>query len=220
MMCSSLMLCIGHPFAPPADYAPKAPAYVKGVPWPTLSTARTATVQFSPKPVRNGTPYVFGTNVPVYWGRKYSRQPEVRAKLAAVASLLRWPGGSSANQYIWDGNWSAHPYFEKRFKLKFGSNYIQTADELILTCKATGAEPLVQMNAAVALVESVPAAIDLSLRLLRKLTAAGLHVRHVSFGNENYGEVACRCQLLATRASATPMPAGQEQPNSRSHVSS
>lgn len=88
---------------------------------------------------------------------------------------------------IWDGNWTAHPYFAKRWQAQYGSDYIQTADELILTCKATNTEPLVQMSAAVALVEGVPAALDLSLRLLRKLTAAGLNVRHVAFGNENYG---------------------------------
>lgn len=99
---------------------------------------------------------------------------------------MRWPGGSPANQYIWDGNWSAHPYFEK-WEGQYGSDYVQTADELILTCKATGAEALIQMNAALALVEGVPASLDLSLRLLRKLTAAKVRVRHVSFGNEDYG---------------------------------
>jgi len=108
------------------------------------------------------------------------------AYLAAAASFVRWPGGSPVNQYIWDGNWTAHPYFAK-WQGQYGSDYIQTADELILTCQATGAEPLVQMNAAVALVEGVPSALDLSLRLLRKFAAAGLTVRYVSFGNEDYG---------------------------------
>lgn len=124
--------------------------------------------------------------MPVYWGRRFSRDPTTRKQISSALSFLRWPGGSSANEYIWDLNWDAHPYF-KKFEGQFGSSYIQTADEFALTCAATGAEPLVQMNAALALVEGVPAALDLSLGLLRHFTAAGLSVRYVSFGNENYG---------------------------------
>lgn len=85
-----------------------------------------------------------------------------------------------------DLNWTAHPYFAK-WQGQYGSTDMQTADELILTCKATGAEALIQMNAALALVEGVTASLDLSLRLMRKLKAAKVHVRHVSFGNEDYG---------------------------------
>lgn len=172
-------------FSAPVDYAPVAPVVEAGVPWPALQTTASASIVIGDT-VRPASPYVFGTNFPVYWGRKYSRTDEMRAQLRAATSFVRWPGGTPANEYIWDGNWSAHPYFQK-WEGQYGSDYIQTADELILTCKAIGAEPLVQMNAAQALIEGVDAAVDMSLRLLRKLIGSGLTVNYVSFGNEDYG---------------------------------
>ena len=66
------------------------------------------------------------------------------------------------------------------------SEYIQTPDELMVTCRATGAEPLIQMNAALALVEGVDNATAMSLDLLRYFQKHDFPIRYVSFGNENY----------------------------------
>jgi len=137
--------------------------------------------------VRDSSPYAFGTNFPVYWGRRFSRDEETRAQIADAVTFARWPGGTPANEYVWDLNWTAHPYFDK-WSGQFGSEYIQTADEFILTMNGTkNPEPLIQMNAAMALVEGVPAAVEHSLSLLRYFEAAGIKVKYVAFGNENYG---------------------------------
>ena len=91
----------------PDGYVPLPPQFAPGPEFPSIETSLSADVTLGDVS-RPATPYAFGTNIPVYWGRKYSRDPVVREQLAAVASVLRWPGGSAANQYIWDGNWSAH----------------------------------------------------------------------------------------------------------------
>ena len=174
-------------FSAPNDYNPIAPLLQPGVPFPSPASQPSSAASVSlGATVHSSSPYIFGTNLPVYWGREYSRTNATHEQLRAAASFVRWPGGSPVNQYIPDGNWSGHPYFQK-WQGQYGSDDIQTPDELILTCKATGSEPLVQMNAALALVEGVQAAVDMSLWLLRKFHAAGLTVRYVSFGNEDYG---------------------------------
>ena len=87
-------------FEPPKDWAPRPPALASGKPWPAVATSQSTMLSLGDTGGKT-TPYVFGTNLPVYWGRRYSRQPAVRAQLASVANIVRWPGGSPANQYIW-----------------------------------------------------------------------------------------------------------------------
>ena len=191
-----LVLVLANPFDPPPGYSPTAPPYESGTVWPKIAGASTATVTIGSTVLRNATPYALGTNVPVYWGRKFSRDADQRAQLAAGPQFLRWPGGTPANEYVWSSKcvgtadttpcWKEHPYFLK-FQGQYGSAYLQTPDEFITTCKAVNCIPLVQANAAIALVESVANATAMALDLLRYLKQGGLDVRHVAFGNENYG---------------------------------
>ena len=190
------VLVLANPFDPPPSYSPIAPAYESGTTWPKIAGASSATVTIGSTVLRNSTPYALGTNVPVYWGRRFSRDADQRAQLAAGPQFLRWPGGTPANEYVWSSKcvgtadttpcWKEHPYFLK-FQGQYGSAYLQTPDEFITTCKAVSCIPLVQANAAIALVESVANATAMALDLLRYLKQGGLDVRHVAFGNENYG---------------------------------
>ena len=55
-----------------------------------------------------------------------------------------------------------------KFQGPCGTAYLQTPDEFITHCKAVNCIPLVQANAAIALVESVANATAMALDLLRR----------------------------------------------------
>ena len=195
------------PFSAPPGYNPTAPAYTAGPAWPTLSGTAAVEVTVGAA-VHNSTPYVFGSNAPVYWGRRFSRKPETVEQIKSGPTFLRWPGGSPANEYVWDPAcdgvkdtspcWAKHPYFE-RWHGQYGSGYLQTPDELMVTCRATGAEPLIQMNAALALVEGVANATAMSLALLRYFKRHDFPIRYVSFGNENARRPGARIRGSSTQ---------------------
>jgi len=125
---------------------------------------------------------MFGTNVPYYLGN-ITDTPAILMETAGV-QYLRFPGGSSANFVIWNDDYSNYSYFsDKEASVEKG----MSTDEFITLCKKMGAQPIVEINAAVAFVYGAESAAELATSWYAYFKKEGLPVTWWEFGNENYG---------------------------------
>ena len=183
----------GGAFDPPPGYTRLPRSFTDAGPsYPRLTPTTTATVTVDTTvSLGSVSPYNFGSNMPLYnarsWVNNKGHQISEKVKAAGV-QFLRFPGGNPANGYLWDKSYDQHPFFKQHCDRWGGSWELQVADFVAL-CRATGAEPLIQLNAAIALVESVDNATALARGWLRSFRdQMNFTVRHVEFGNENYGK--------------------------------
>lgn len=139
------------------------------------------------KPV---TPYSFGCNLAWYDGKDWLLDPDriEKAKQAGIR-FWRFPGGNSANDYYWDGNYKNHPKDEdgRDASLMNAPDKVST-DDFIEFCRKTGSEAMVTVNYSAARYDSVEAAADMAARWVRHFNVEkGFKVRYWEIGNENYG---------------------------------
>jgi hypothetical protein len=98
--------------------------------------------------------------------------------------LVRYPGGSPANKYLWDCDTDTWPYFAQ-WSSMCGANDLSLA-HFVEAVAATGSTPFVQLNAALALVYGAEAAAAYFIAGHEALLGLGINVTYYEFGNENY----------------------------------
>ena len=76
-------------------------------------------------------------------------------------TLLRWPGGNPANEWIWNGNKTVFndPKFDQ-----WDKDYFSKMEAFISLCKNSGATPLFQVNYAVSVMYGAHEAADLAAK--------------------------------------------------------
>lgn len=168
------------------DDAPSvAPRVVSdATPWPEgHGTLLNVTVDPS-KTLGTFTKYHMGINIIDSSAASLVREKATDLIKQAGFKFLRFPGGSPADAYIWDGNYEKYPFF-KQFKddYELGIN----TDDLIAMCKETGAEPIIQINYAVFVLYGQVAGADLAVRWYRYFKEHGITVKYWELGNENSG---------------------------------
>lgn len=157
---------------------------------------------------------------------------QVLPKLAAGGIVVwRWPGGAIGDAWCptTSGDPSPDACFQ-RFPALLNMGHPSTPPtflalrDFITQCTLYACVPIVQINAAIALIYGAAAAADLTAAVLADFDAAGIGVRYLEFGNELYGVwwpaagqlpsrtgetyaasfVATRAALLARRPAGSP----------------
>ena len=100
-------------------------------------------------------------------------------------SFLRFPGGSPADKFLFDGNYTRFPYFEQWDWMTGVAKY--SLADFAGTIKNTGATPLVQLNFALCVVYGNEACAAYAVEFHQALLDQGVNVSYYEFGNENYG---------------------------------
>eukprot|EP00966_Prymnesium_polylepis_P134554 3110125-Prymnesium_polylepis.1 len=170
------------------------PGYLKAAPavpptttsWPSANATKSTYVYLhKDMALAKATPYYFGANLPIYIKNALLLSDDQTTKMRDAVTFLRYPGGSSANKYLWDGDFDTYPYFKTWSWMAATANFNMT--QFVQVINSTGAVPLVELNAALALVYGYEVAAAYFLEQHEALLALGLNVTYYEFGNENYG---------------------------------
>jgi len=136
------------------------------------------------------TPWQFGCNTAWWDGKGWFNDPD-RTEKAKQAGLRfwRWPGGSSSDNFIWDGDYSRHPKDKDGGdNANMNRDWAVSSQDFIAFCRRTGSEAVVTVNYAIARTAGVPYAADLAARWVRWFNVEqGFKVRYWEIGNEVYG---------------------------------
>jgi hypothetical protein len=195
--------------APTPHAAPPAPQPVKPVLAASIPGAKTAPLlpkDSKPWSFPNGaqveiklqaktelaqvTPRHFGNNLAWYDSKAWLKSSGIIEKAIQTGiRFWRWPGGSSADNYHWDGSYGAHTKdHEGRDTAKMNEPWAASTDDLIEFCRATQSDAIVTVNYGLARYGDVQKAAELAARWVRYLNVEkGFKVRYWEIGNEVYG---------------------------------
>ena len=131
--------------AAPTTFTKEAPPFEKdGKPWKFKYGPKVQLKIDASQVLHNVTPYQFGNNV-AWWDHKDWFMDPDRIEKAKEAGIRfwRWPGGSSSDNYFWDGKYGSHT------KDSNGGNptnmtdpWAVSTDDFINFCKQTTPKPL------------------------------------------------------------------------------
>jgi hypothetical protein len=173
---------------PGAKAAPPVPREAK--PWTFPSGARVDVKLALGTEIAAVSPRHFGNNLAWYDGKAWLKSAEVVEKaVQSGTKFWRWPGGSSADNYHWDGAYGSHTKdHDGRDTAKMNDATAAGSDDLIEFCRATHSEAVVTVNYGLARYGSVQKAADLAARWVRYFNVEkGFKVRYWEIGNEVYG---------------------------------
>lgn len=190
---AGFMLFAGYAGAAPfADlWQPKdPPAYAPSAVLPSYGGTN-ATVTVSPQTViRQVPPSLFGSNAAVWNGDTLLSAGTKASLLRAGLRVLRFPGGSTSDQYCWDNNYtSANAAYPGNSYAVMNQSWAVSTDEFIATCRALGAEPMFTANFGLARYGSPAEAASLAARWVKYCNVDhNYRVRYWEIGNENFGD--------------------------------
>jgi hypothetical protein len=195
---NGLLLLLGLPFALmagpsifPDQVSRRAEALQSGPPWPwpakASPVAGTATADLS-GPGMPVSSWHFGMNTAWWCGERWSLDP-ARAALAQAAGIGFWrfPGGSSSDDYFWDGRYTRLRNAREEDNGRMYGRAALDTDGFVELCRKGGTGAVVTMNYGVARYGSLAQAQALALSWLARFQALGMPLTHVEIGNEGYG---------------------------------
>jgi hypothetical protein len=166
--------------------APKLPTEFK--PWDFVPGSKVDIKVDLSKELAPVTPYHFGNNVAWYDSKDWFKRSTQRAAASGIR-FWRWPGGSSSDNYHWDGNYGSHTKdHEGGDPTNMSKSWAVSNDDFIEFCRATGSEAIVTVNYAAARYWNVEKAADLAARWVRYFNVEKkFKVRYWEIGNEVHG---------------------------------
>jgi hypothetical protein len=182
------------PEATPEAYQKTAPPLVTdGKQWPDLNVPKDQTpvsihVDLS-KTLAIVTPYNFGGNLAWWDHHDWLMSEDILEKVRQSGiRFWRWPGGSSADNYFWNGDYKG---YEKdasgKDRTNMNGTWAVSGDDFIAFCKKTDSQAIVTANYALARYGSVKEAAKLAADWVKDFKKKGFPVRYWEIGNENYG---------------------------------
>lgn len=160
---------------------------LSGPDWPQLNASKQAHLFLDPTlETANVTEFYFGTNLPNYLLASFVNETETSVLENTGVKFLRYPGGSPANRFLWDGDYDRYPFFSN-WSWMAGSKKYQIGD-FARSVTMLGAVPLVQINAALALIYGAESCAEYAIEWHEAFLALGVNVTYYEFGNENYGD--------------------------------
>src|SRR5665213_3227556 len=140
--------------------------------------------------LRNVNPYDFGNNAAWYAAKDWFLDPDRIEKVKeAGIKFWRWPGGSSSDDYFWDGNNQGHTTTKDGQDVAhMTQSWAVLTDDFIKFCQLTGSEAIFTANYAASRYGTVEEAADLAARWVKHVNFdLGFKVRYWEIGNELYG---------------------------------
>jgi hypothetical protein len=136
-------------------------------------------------PVAEISPRHFGQNF-AWWNTSdwLARPAVARRARAGGFRFLRFPGGSSSDEYFWDLDYGEFTQWASPHE-----PWAVDLDEFLAFCEKTRAEPIFTVNYGLARVGSLERAADLAARWVREVNVErGLGVKFWEIGNEVFGD--------------------------------
>ncbi len=177
--------------AVPTAFSKPAPVFqVDGKLWKFPYGAKVQVKVDATQVLRPVTPYYFGVNAAWYDSKTWFMDPD-RIEKARQAGIRfwRWPGGSSSDNYYWDGNYGTHTKdHENNDPSHMNQAWAVSTDDFIDFCRKTNSEAIFTANYAAARYDSPKAAADLAARWVKHCNQEmKFNVRYWEIGNEVYG---------------------------------
>jgi hypothetical protein len=174
-----------------APFHKAAPAALAGKPWKLSGGRPVQATVTTGKTLAPITPYFFGNNLSWWMGKAWSLDQD-RLDKARQAGIRFWrfPGGSSSDEYRWDGLYASHPNSDDG-KPRSSMNAPQQADtdDFISICRATDAQPMITANYGLARYGSLAEGLELAASWVRHTNMEKkFKVRYWEVGNELYGD--------------------------------
>eukprot|EP00927_Polykrikos_kofoidii_P059495 TRINITY_DN54644_c0_g1_i1.p1 TRINITY_DN54644_c0_g1~~TRINITY_DN54644_c0_g1_i1.p1 ORF type:complete len:562 (-),score=76.50 TRINITY_DN54644_c0_g1_i1:29-1714(-) len=166
------------------DIAKIPPLLSASDPWPSGGGTAVSVSLDTARVEGQFTKFHMGINIVDSSGPDVTRAHGARLIKEAGFQFLRFPGGSPADAYLWDGSYDRYPFF-KQYKNDYDFGF--KTDDFIALCKETGAEPLVQLNYAIFVLYGQEAGTDLAVRWYQHFKDNGVTVKYWELGNENSG---------------------------------
>ncbi len=177
--------------AAPTTFTKAAPAYpAKGKPWKFAYGSKVQVKIDATQVLHNVTPYQFGNNADWWDGKDWFMDPDRIEKVKeAGIRFWRWPGGSSSDNYFWDGNYQGHTKdHDGGDPTNMTQSWAVSTDDFIDFCRKTGSEAIFTVNYAAARYGSVKEAADLAASWVKHCNVDMKYkVRYWEIGNEVYG---------------------------------
>ncbi len=173
------------------SYTKAAPTFDEsGKPW-KFPYGEKVQITLAPEVVlRAVNPYQFGVNTACWSGKQFFMAPEQfdKAKEAGIR-FWRWPGGSTSDNYFWNGDYSKHAVDHDGNNVSnLNGAWAVSTDDFMQFCQATGSQPIFTVNYAAARYINVQAAADLAAGWVRYCNVEkNYKVRYWEIGNEVYG---------------------------------
>lgn len=177
--------------AAPTTFTKTAPAFeTKGKLWKFPFGPKVQVKIDATQVLRPMTPYEFGNNAAWWDNKDWFMDPDriEKAKEAGIR-FWRWPGGSSSDNYFWDGNYQGHTKdHDGADTTNMTQPWAVSTDDFINFCRQTGSEAVFTVNYAAARYGSVQEAADLAARWVKHCNIdMKFKVRYWEIGNELYG---------------------------------
>jgi hypothetical protein len=177
--------------AAPATYVKSAPAFdPSGKPWKFPYGPRINIKIDSDQTLRKINPYQFGCNTACWSGKQFFLDPDrlEKAKQSGIR-FWRWPGGSTSDNYFWDGDYSQHATDHDGNNVSnLNQAWAISTDDFLEFCRQTNSEPIFTVNYAAARYLGVNKAADLAARWVHYCNVEKKYkVRYWEIGNEVYG---------------------------------
>jgi len=177
--------------ADPTIFTKAAPEFqTKGKPWKFPFGAKVQVKIDATQVLHNVTPYQFGNNAAWWDNKDWFMDPDriEKAKEAGIR-FWRWPGGSSSDNYFWDGNYQGHTKdHDGGDTTNMTQPWAVSTDNFIDFCRQTGSEAIITVNYAAARYGNVQEAADLAARWVKHCNIdMKFKVRYWEIGNELYG---------------------------------
>lgn len=177
----------------PVEFQKTPPPYrADGEPW-RFSYGKPLTVRVDAEAAAEQvTPWFFGNNAAWWNDKRWFLDPD-RIEKAEQAGIRfwRWPGGSSSDEYVWDGKYGSFDTFRKESggrRSNMNADWAVGTDDFIAFCRAAGSQAIVTVNYGIARVEGVARAADLAARWVEYFNKKKkFKVWYWEIGNENYG---------------------------------
>jgi len=166
------------------------PFQVEGKPWKFAHGAKVQVKVDAAQVLRKITPYQFGSNVACWDNKQFMNDPDCQEKVRqAGIKFWRWPGGSTSDNYHWDGNYGDHTRdHDGGNPPNMNAAWAASTDDFISFCQNTNSEAIVTVNYAAARYENVQYAADMAARWVHYFNfEKKFKVRYWEIGNENFG---------------------------------
>ncbi len=177
--------------AAPTTYTRAAPAFqADGKPW-NFKHGQKVTIKIDPAQViHQVTPYQFGNNASWWSSKAWFMDPDriEKAKQSGI-KFWRWPGGSSSDNYHWDGNYGSHlKDHEGGDPTNMTKPWAVLTDDFIDFCRKTNSEAIFTVNYGASRYANVNEAADMAARWVKHCNIDMKYkVRYWEVGNEVYG---------------------------------
>lgn len=175
----------------PNLFQKSAPLFPKnGKPW-EFEDGQKVQIKIQPSHIlKIVTPYSFGCNIAWYDGKAWLLDPD-RIEKAKESGIKYWrfPGGSSSDDYYWDGNYKDHQVdFDGLKTSRMNAVTSVSTDDFIDFCRQTGSEAVVTVNYAAARYADLATATNMASSWVKYFNIEKkFKVRYWEIGNESYG---------------------------------